>query len=203
MIEQTGPDSAVGTRPRIDIEALNSFLESLGPFHSDLIFGLEPNQSVYHYTNLGSLHGIVSKNDLWLTHARYSNDEEEMIHGYRVAQHVLADLGLLGQQDPDRAAYLNQLGGLLKKPTKEGVYICCFCLKDNLLSQWLAYGANGTGVSIQLNSGEFGNVTGPDSPFQLQGGLMRLWRVNYDSARQHDIVRKAINFAFENLTHCG
>jgi hypothetical protein len=156
---------------------------------------------VYHYTDLGGLCGILSKNDLWLTHARYSNDEEEMIHGYRAAQGVLTELGPLAQNDPDRAAYLTRLGELLKRPTKEGVYICCFCLKDNLLSQWRAYGANGTGVSIQLNSGDFANVTGPDSPFQLQGGLMRLWKVNYDPARQHDIVRKAIDFAFDNLTY--
>jgi Protein of unknown function (DUF2971) len=199
MVEQTGPDSAVGTRPRIDIEALNNFLESLGSLHPDLIFGLKPNQSVYHYTDLGGLHGILSKNDLWLTHARYSNDEEEMIHGYRAAEVVLTEL--LAQQDPDRTAYLTLLVDLLKKPTKEGVYICCFCLKDNLLSQWRGYGANGAGVSIQLNSWDFANVTGPDSPFQLQGGLMRLWKVNYDPARQQDIVRKAIDFAFKNLTH--
>jgi len=201
MVDQTGRDSAAGTRPRIDIEALNIFLESLGSFHADLIFGLKPNQSVYHYTNLGGLYGILSKNDLWLTHARYSNDEEEMTHGYRTAQDVLTELRPIAQQDPDRTAYLTLLVDLLKKPTKEGVYICCFCLKDNLLSQWRGYGANGTGVSIQLNSRDFANVAGPDSPFQSQGGLMRLWKVNYDPIRQRDIVRKAIDFAFENLKY--
>src|SRR5262249_5839733 len=61
------------------------------------------------------------------------------------------------------------------------------------------YGANGTGVSIELNSWAFSDVTGPDSPFKLQGGLMRLWKVNYDPARQNDIMRKAIAFAFEKF----
>lgn len=201
MVDQTGPDSAVGTRPRIDIVALNDFLESLRSFDPSMIFGLEPNQPVYHYTDLGGLHGILSKNDLWLTHARYSNDEEEVIHGYRAAQDVLAELGPLAQGEPDRAAYLTAVGDLLKKPTEDGVYICCFCLKDNLLSQWRAYGANGTGVSIRLNSWDFANVTGPDSPFQLQGGLMRLWKVNYEPTRQRDIVRKAIDYAFKHLPH--
>lgn len=198
-MDQMGPEFGIGTRPRIDVETLNEFLKSIGSYHPDLTFGLDANQTLYHYTDLGGLQGILTKNDLWLTHARYSNDEEEMTHGYRAAHEVLGELRAAPSLEQDRASYLDQVVDLLQKPTEDGVYICCFCLKDNLLSQWREYGANGTGASIWLNSSDFADVTGPDSPFKLLGGLMRLWKVNYDPQRQRSIVRRAVDFAFENL----
>jgi Protein of unknown function (DUF2971) len=199
MVEPITSDP-VPTRPRINIDALNGFLDSIRSYHPDLIYGLEQNQPVYHYTDLGGLKGILAENDLWLTNARFSNDEEEMTHGYRTAERVLTALRA-ATPDAHRAAYLERLDAILRRPTEEGVFICCFCLKDNLLSQWRGYGANGTGVSMQLNSTEFSNVTGPDSPFQLQGGLMRLWKVIYEPERQTNIVRKAIDFAFEQYAN--
>jgi hypothetical protein len=138
----------------------------------------------------------VQNNDLWLTHSRYSNDDEEITHGYRIVKEVI-DGERAGAPLPDRIAYLDKLAELVRNPTPEGVYICCFCLEDNLLSQWRGYGANGTGVSVRFDPNAFAYITGPDSP---HGGLMRLWKVFYETDRQKFIVKAAIDFAFNNLT---
>ena len=129
-----------------------------------------------------------------MTSSRYSNDDEESTHGYEIAQSIIRE-----EQDkvntPERTDYLNELSRIFTTPPAEGVYICCFCEQDNLLSQWRSYGANGTGVSISFNPAGFSYITGPDSP---PSGLVRLWKVFYDRYIQESIVRSAIDFAFSN-----
>ena len=118
-------------RPSVDTNALNAFLDSIGSYNQELIFGLRPDDSLYHYTDLQGLLGIISDQDLRLTHSLYLNDAEEMIHGYRAADQVIVN-AKSEKNDPTWAGYLDQLAALLKKPLPQGVYICCFCQKDNL-----------------------------------------------------------------------
>jgi hypothetical protein len=72
-----------------------------------------------------------------------------------------------------------------------------FARRDNLLSQWRGYAADGAGVSIELNHREFDFLTGPDSPH----GLLRLWKVFYKEDEQRHIIAKAIEFAWKYQTH--
>jgi hypothetical protein len=177
-----------------DFTLLTHFLESVKSYTEDLIFGPAQGQALYHYTDLAGLKGIVEHHDLWLTHSRYSNDDEEITHGYRIVREVIEE-ERQANPAPDRISFLDGLYELVKEPSAEGVYICCFCLDDNLLSQWRGYGANGTGVSVKFDPSGFGYVTGPDSP---TNGLMRLWKVFYETEKQKSIVREAINFAFND-----
>jgi len=89
-------------------------------------------------------------------------------------------------------AYLNQVATLVGKPPPEGVYICCFCQEDNLLSQWRGYGENGTGVSIAFNPDGFRSYSGPDMPIERLG-LTRLWKVFYSIEIQENIVENALD----------
>lgn len=180
-------------RPPVDTNALNRFLVDIGSYTPELIFGIKPGQALYHYTDLSGLAGIIETHDLWLTHLRYSNDDEELTLGYRQAAEVIEVLRR-SRRGPDWPKYLAGVNALLLRPAPQGVYICCFCEKDDLLSQWRSYGANGTGASVKLNHDDFGDVTGPDSP---HGGLMRLWKVFYDPRQQRRILRNALSFAFE------
>jgi hypothetical protein len=180
------------TRSPIDIPALNKFLESVGSYTVDLIFSPGGLQALYHYTDLKGMQGIVDNHDLWLTNSRYSNDDEESTHGYEIVREIIKE-ELAKPNNPERTDYLNELSRIFTTPPAEGVYICCFCEKDNLLSQWRSYGANGTGVSISFNPTGFSYITGADSP---PSGLVRLWKVFYDRNIQQSIVRSAIEFAF-------
>jgi len=181
-------------RSTLDFSLLADFLASVHSFTEDLIYGPAQGQPLYHYTDLAGLQGIVQNHDLWLTHSRYSNDEEEITHGYRIVKKVI-DKERAGAPPPDRAMYLDSLAELVKDPTPEGIYMCCFCLDDNLLSQWRGYGASGSGVSLKFDPAAFDYITGPDSP---HGGLMRLWKVFYEIGKQEFIVNAAIDFAFYN-----
>jgi len=176
------------TEPFVDIPALSVFLESIGSHHVDLVYVPQNilksgTLSLYHYTDLSGLIGIVEKHDLWVSHSRYSNDEEEMTHGLSVVRSALKRATDSGKHD---GVYLQTLTKLTEEP--EGVYICCFCEKDNLLSQWRGYGANGTGVSLQFAPKEFADVAGPDNT----QGLLRFWKVFYQPQTQNDIVDQAV-----------
>jgi hypothetical protein len=183
-------------RPSVDIEQLHNFLDSIKSFAGpELILESSSVSRLYHYTDLAGLSGILSSNDLWLTHLRFSNDDEEMTHGQNiVAQTLKAQKKTLL---PGQGMYLEALEKILQQPVADGVYVCCFCAKDNLLSQWRGYTANGAGVSIELDHREFEFLTGPDCPH----GLLRLWKVFYDEQQQREIIMKAIEFAWQNQAH--
>lgn len=186
--------------PVVDISSLSNFLESIGSHHVDLIFTPQSKLKqggllLYHYTDLAGLIGIVQGHDLWLTHSQYSNDAEEMIHGITVVKNVMEQTALTKIHD---ANYLQELDRLVSN--REGVYICCFCEKDNLLSQWRGYGANGSGVSLQFAPKEFADVSGPDNTH----GLLRFWKVFYNPATQTDIIQRAVDhYAPGNLNNTG
>jgi len=71
------------------MEAVFRFLEAKKIPHVQLIS--EGGSPAHHYTDLDGLRGIVEKDDLWLTNAQYSNDEEEMEHGYEIARTVVRE----------------------------------------------------------------------------------------------------------------
>jgi hypothetical protein len=174
--------------PFVDIAALSNFLVSIGSYHVDLVYNPQSKLAqgtlrLYHYTDLGGLLGILSNHDLWLTHSQYSNDAEEMVHGTNVARTVIEQAIQEKKYDD---VYLRELQRLTIEP--EGVYICCFCEKDNLLSQWRGYAANGSGVSLEFSPNPFANVAGPD----MTHGLLRFWKVFYRPDTQTKIISSAL-----------
>ena len=184
-------------RSQVDIGALTTFLDSVQSFSSYLVQEVALGQLFYHYTDLNALHGIVRKHDLWLTNSRYSNDEDEITLGYTVARRVierkLRSAKRKRPKDAMRIEYLEALADLIEEPPPEGFYVCCFCEKNNLLSQWRSYGANGTGVSLAFDPMEFTQITGQDMPL----GLMRLWKVFYKTSTQEGIVGASVDHAYE------
>ena len=160
---------------------------AVGSYHPDLIYGVK--EKLFHYTDLHGFQSIISNHDLWLTHLRYSNDEEEMLHGQRVVSDVIAQ-ELKGKSSAKKTAFLEDVKQKLAQQVD--VYICCFCLQDDLLSQWRGYGASGLGVSVCIDPKEFEWLTGPDSP---PGGLLRIWKVFYEEDRQRKIIK--------DLLECG
>jgi Protein of unknown function (DUF2971) len=191
MAAPQGDTPKVEVRGSVDLAPLRMFLGSIGSaVGEDLI--LSPAVPLFHYTDLNGLLGILRSGDLWLSHCLYSNDEQEMAHGQRVVRQAVTDAIGQAVADPMRTAYLNELKTLIDKPSVEGVYICCFCRKGNLLSQWRGYGANGAGVSVQFDSGGFSEWTGADS----QHGMMWFWRVTYKPDVQRKIIDRAIEHAY-------
>lgn len=174
----------------IDFDGLKHFLDSIGSASQYLVQDFGPDQRLYHYTDLAALKGIVENHDLWLTHLRFSNDDRELTHGYDLAREVIAR-ERRRRKSRLPAEYLRQVAERVEQIPTGGVFVCCFCAEDNLLSQWRSYGANGTGVSVGFKPSGFQSVCGGDLPQPL--GLMRLWRVFYEPKTQRNILEEALN----------
>jgi hypothetical protein len=192
-VSSAGPDAAARQKPGrpLDPEVIKNFLIYIQSERSAEDFNQADRpgrNTLFHYTDLGGLIGILSNDDLWLTNCRFSNDEGEMSLGYAIAKGVIEDE--LRTAPAENKDFLQDLHDLLDANSPDDVYICCFCDEDNLLSQWRGYGANGTGVSIEIDAKKFSWATGPDMPL----GVMRLWQVDYDQEKQKGMVRHAIQF---------
>ena len=173
------------------IKGLTDFIEYLGSKERDLTLLGRGETSLYHYTNLEGLKGILENHDLWLTHARYSNDEREITLGLNIAAGAVTSL----QQQPATAAsraYLAQLKALLDPNQSADVYICCFCDEGDRLSQWRAYGGDGNGVTLEINPREFAPFTG-----YRPTGVLSLWKVHYDRNKQLALMRDAVEWTFQ------
>src|SRR5215510_11561751 len=68
------------------IKGLSEFVEYIGKRESDLTMLGRQATPLFHYTSLDGLKGVVENHDLWLTHARYSNDEREITLGLDIAR---------------------------------------------------------------------------------------------------------------------
>lgn len=175
----------------IDLNALRGFLDSLHSYSQDLIQNLESGHSLHHYTTLEGAAGILASGDLWLSNARFSNDDEEIRYGHRIVEDVISQM-MQESADPIRLQRLNDIRDRVNAAMGDQVYICCFCEKDNLLSQWRGYAENGGGVSFEFDPLGFGLIAGPDCAH----GLMRLWKVFYRPEQQRDIIRKCIEYPY-------
>lgn len=184
-----------GTRPERDFNWLSEYLQGARSFHADFVRQVNRDQFLFHYTDLNGLKGIATEHDLWLTHALYCNDEAEVKLGIEVARDQIK-LMLKDPELPSRKQdYLHRLDGVLKEPPKESVYICCFCQQGDELSQWRAYGGNGNGVSLKIDPIEFIDYAG-HRPF----GFLAIWNVFYPSERQGEIMRRALETAYQKFS---
>jgi hypothetical protein len=176
----------------IDINALTGFLNSLESYSQDLVQHLRSGVKLCHYTTLDGAIGIVSGGDLWLTNSLYSNDDEELKYGHRLVDTVLDELENEAAATPPRLDWLRKLRLQVRAARNDQVYICCFCEKDNLLSQRRGYADNGGGISIEFDPSGFYAVAGPDCIH----GLMRLWKVFYNDDQQRKIIRDSVNYPY-------
>lgn len=183
-------EAAPAPRQPIDIDTLTGFLDSLESYSQDLVQHLRSGQKLCHYTTLDGAVGIIGGGDLWLTNSRFSNDDEELHYGHRLVDRVLDTMRQEAGADAAKVERLNHLAKAITAARGDQVYICCFCEKDNLLSQWRGYAENGGGIGIEFDHQGFTPFSGPDSLH----GLMRLWKVFYDPVQQEKIVRNCIDY---------
>ena len=110
-----------------------------------------PTTTLYHYTSVGGLVGIVEKKVLWATHISFLNDTVEIRHAITLLQSRIAELAS-GLTDA-RAKPFVQLREWLQHGFiyNHLLFVCSFTSNGNLLSQWRGYCPPGKGVSVGIN----------------------------------------------------
>ena len=127
----------------------------------------KPPELVFHYTTPGGLIGILGADgiQLWASHIRFMNDNEEFNYAVRYLSASIYD-DLDNEMKPERQRrHLADGHKWLESDAVENVqvYACCFCPDGDLLSQWRGYGVNNgyslgfSGDALRQQAMEYGD----------------------------------------------
>ncbi|MDO8340435.1 MAG: DUF2971 domain-containing protein [Candidatus Woesebacteria bacterium] len=111
-------------------------------------FSLKPNSTLYHYTGIGGLLGIVESRRIWASHAYYLNDSKEILHACDALNKVLS--AKVGEFHGEEQEFVKQFAQWLDTFRRDAFHIFIFSLSEerSLLSQWRSYTPHGKGVSL-------------------------------------------------------
>jgi hypothetical protein len=114
---------------------------------SKRLFSKNPTDTLYHYTSLGGLMGIIDSRYLRASDVRFMNDSTELRHTLDLLRRHIERRIRSGTDHPQlMTAMLEWLshrvvGGPM-------IFAASFRANGNLLSQWRGYSAHGKGVSL-------------------------------------------------------
>ncbi|MBR0727035.1 DUF2971 domain-containing protein [Bradyrhizobium manausense] len=124
-------------------------------------------QTLYHYTDVRGLKGILEAGQIWFTDYRHLNDPSELTHGIDMARDVAHHIAT--GADGRVRLFLDYFLDLFRHdnfaPSLE-FFIACFSRARDDLGQWRAYADNGRGVAIGLSPSLFAVADAPP-PGQL------------------------------------
>lgn len=108
-----------------------------------------PPSLMYHYTSSAALISIIANNELWLSEATYLNDRHEIELGRRLASDLVR-ARVAVEPSPDVRAMLELALSYFDSRSDPQVYVACFSLEGDDLTQWRAYGGSNAPVAIEL-----------------------------------------------------
>lgn len=148
------------------------------------LFATPPQDTLYHYTTLSGLLGIVGSRELRASDIRYMNDSAELRHtldllGAHITRRINSGV--------DNPVLLNQLLEWLSHRVVSGSLLmgASFRANGNLLSQWRGYSMHGKGVSLGFDPE---HILGCAHAQQFQVG-----RCLYDPAGQRRLVEQIVD----------
>ncbi len=111
------------------------------------LFTRQPEETLYHYTSLAGLQGIVGSRELRSSDIRFMNDSAELRHTLDLLNKQVTRRILSGVDHPE---LLNAFLDWLSKRIVSGpmLFGASFRANGNLLSQWRGYSVHGKGVSL-------------------------------------------------------
>ena len=104
------------------------------------------SKSIYHYTSIGGLQGILQSKTLRFTNIKYMNDRDEIIAGLESIAYTCN----ASQEECEllRSSFMNH---------GAQTFVCCFSLEDGSLPMWNYYTKeiNNQGYNIEFDHKNF------------------------------------------------
>lgn len=111
----------------------------------------EAVQPLYHYTDAAGVLGIIRGKQIWATHFRYLNDQDELEAGERIITDEARRLAGERPEETARGWFLDSFAQIHPEQSLThiaDVFIASLSANGDQLSQWRAYGADGHGYSL-------------------------------------------------------
>ena len=153
------------------------------------LFAEIPGTTLYHYTSLSGLQGIIDSGILRASDIRYMNDSTELRHTLDLLREHISDRISAGT---DRPELLNGLREWLSHRVVGGpmLFGASFRANGNLLSQWRGYSVHGKGASLGFSPRHVASCA------HEQG--FRLGRCVYEATQQKALIEQIVD-AVETL----
>ncbi|MFM2481896.1 DUF2971 domain-containing protein [Celerinatantimonas sp. YJH-8] len=148
------------------------------------LFNQPPQITLYHYTTLSGLLGIVRSRVLWASDVRYMNDAAELHHALGLLKAAINER--ISKGSP-HTAQLEHFAHWLKHQLNQGhmLFVASFRANGNLLSQWRGYSTIGKGVSLGFDPHLIANWAN-EQHFQIGQCI-------YQSEQQHQLIEQVLD----------
>ena len=148
------------------------------------LFSDKPGDTLYHYTSLSGLLGIVDTQVLRASDIRYMNDSVELRHTLDLLSSHIRGRIRVGTDHPE---LLTKLLDWLSSRVTGGpmLFGASFRANGNLLSQWRGYSAHGKGVSLGFRPEDIRQCA------DRQG--FQVARCIYDSTAQQTLIERIVD----------
>lgn len=107
--------------------------------------------TVYHYTDAGGLHGILSSKRIWATDYRFLNDESESLIGKAIALEIVRPKSINSKEEYLRQFYRFLRQYLVEDGSSPNFVFSLSSRKDDL-TQWRTYAQDGRGFTVGFNT---------------------------------------------------
>jgi hypothetical protein len=171
-------------------EELRQEINGEYPFNKNLNQGYDLKETIYHYTDLNGLIGIIENQCLFSTNIGFVNDNKELIYGREFILRTIPQLKntLTEYIKPE---LIDAIVDSLNSIQIPEFYTTCFSKEKDLLSLWRGYADNGQGIAIGFYSGLRNSINQ-----MLQGS-----HVKYDTKIQKaylkEILKISLSFIIE------
>lgn len=152
------------------------------------------DRTLYHYTSISGLMGMVADRAVWAGHAYYLNDTKEIVHAVDgITQKLKQYIDPLGGDDE----FVEQLLEWLKSFRHNPYHIFVFSLSEerSLLSQWRSYTPHGKGVSLGFSAETLNHL------LTRQG--FRLAKCLYSRDEQDQLLSSFMEMLFASFHQVG
>lgn len=139
--------------------------------------------TLYHYTDLNGIAGIISSKTLWATRINYLNDYKEFMHAVGIAKGVINSRKSLPSTEP-LSEFYTFLESRINSVSTRNIVVTSLSEEGDLLSQWRGYCANGPGYSIGFNKKALAKRAG--------GQLFKFGQCIYDPAVQLNHIQQLV-----------
>jgi hypothetical protein len=150
------------------------------------IFELNNNapSTLYHYSNLSALKGIIESKKLWATHIKFLNDKNEIKYAFEEITIPIIK-GFSQNKNLKLLEYFERLEKGFETTDSLDFYITSFSEKRDCLSQWRSYGNGYASVCIGFNSEKF--------ILNKSEIILLLNKMVYDKEKQRDSIRSFLS----------
>jgi len=145
---------------------------------------------LHHYTNVIGLKGIAFDGEIWLSDFRSTNDPTEGIYAKSLIKELFEKkFSFLVEetQIPDDDE-------LFHESVFNRVFIGCFTENPDQLSQWVHYGAHGTGYCIGIDTN---SLISQQWKIHNISYALKLFSVVYDKEQQQKEIEELLDILFD------